>query len=97
MQWDSSFFVCFIPVGNYPSTEEGLEALTKKPSDDATNWQGPYVKRLSDDPWGNPYQYAFPGEQNPDTYDIWSWGPDGQESEDDIGNWEPGSENEDEF
>ena len=29
------------------------------------------------DPWGNPYQYACPGTHNPDSYDVWSLGPDG--------------------
>ena len=76
-----------IHMGNYPSTEQGLDALVNKPSEDAENWQGSYVKKLSNDPWGKPYQYRFPGTHNTDSYDIWSWGPDGQESEDDIGNW----------
>jgi general secretion pathway protein G len=40
------------------------------------------------DPWGNPYQLKSPGEKNPDGYDIWSNGPDGQSNTgDDIGNW----------
>jgi len=76
-----------VHMGNYPSTELGLGALLNKPSDEAVNWQGPYIKKLSNDPWGKPYQYAFPGTRNTDSYDIWSLGPDGKESEDDIGNW----------
>lgn len=86
-----------VHMGNYPSTEEGLAALKDKPSDDASNWQGPYIKKLSDDPWGNAYQYAFPGTHNTESYDIWSYGPDGKESSDDIGNWEAKSEDEDDF
>lgn len=85
-----------IHMDQFPSTEQGLVALMKKPSDDAENWQGPYIKKLPDDPWGNPYQYAYPGTHNENSYDLWSWGPDGKESEDDIGNWESsesGSEN----
>jgi general secretion pathway protein G len=85
-----------VHMGNYPSTEEGLEALVSPPSDEATGWKGPYVKRLPDDPWGNPYQYQFPGDRNPGAYDIWSFGPDGEESDDDIGNWEPGTGNDNE-
>jgi general secretion pathway protein G len=30
-----------------------------------------------------------PGKHNPDTFDVWSVGPDGQDgTDDDIGNWE---------
>lgn len=76
-----------VNMGRYPSTEEGLEALLKKPSDEAVNWRGPYVKKLNPDPWGTQYQYRYPGERNASTYDLWSLGPDGVESEDDIGNW----------
>ena len=40
------------------------------------------------DPWGNPYQYRRPGKRNPEEFDIFSMGKDGQEgTEDDIGNW----------
>lgn len=74
-------------VGRYPSTEEGLQALLRRPSEDATNWQGPYIKNLPKDPWRQDYQYRFPGEKNPDGYDIWSFGPDGVDSDRNIGNW----------
>jgi len=84
-----------IHTGNYPSTEEGLQALVTQPSEDATGWKGPYTKSIPDDPWGNPYQYRFPGERNVGSYDIWSLGPDGEESADDIGNWESGGDDED--
>ena len=50
---------------------------------------GGYVRRLPEDPWGNPYQYRQPGENG--AVDIWSFGADGQaggEGDDaDIGNW----------
>ena len=78
-----------VHMGSYPTTELGLKALMIRPSDEAVNWQGPYIKQLSKDPWGNEYQYRFPGEKNTESYDLWSWGPDGQESADDIGNWNP--------
>jgi general secretion pathway protein G len=40
------------------------------------------------DPWGHSYQYQNPGKHNPDRYDIYSMGPDGQpDTADDIGNW----------
>ncbi len=76
-----------VNMGHYPTTEEGLLALEKKPSDEAVNWRGPYVKKMNPDPWGNPYEYVSPAERSSGGYDLWSLGPDGQESEDDIGNW----------
>lgn len=82
-----------INMGNYPTTEQGLQALLTAPSENASNWQGPYVKSLPLDPWGKPYQYRFPGTHNPGSYDLWSFGPDGTESGDDIGNWKVTEEN----
>ncbi len=76
-----------VNMGGYPTTEEGLKALVSRPSEEATNWQGPYLKEIPRDPWGREYQYRYPGEKNPSGYDIWSWGPSGTEGEDDIGNW----------
>lgn len=79
-----------LDVGNYPSTEEGLTALMKAPAGKETKWKGAYLKELPLDPWGNPYQYRYPGTKNINAargYDAWSWGPDGSESADDIGNW----------
>ncbi|HVC30182.1 MAG TPA: type II secretion system major pseudopilin GspG, partial [Steroidobacteraceae bacterium] len=41
----------------YPTSDEGLDALVKQPNDPSvTHWHGPYVQRLSKDPWGRPYQ-----------------------------------------
>ena len=84
-------------VGNYPSTEEGLSALLKAPMGKASRWQGPYIKDRDGllDPWGNPYQYRYPGVHNRNSYDIWSMGPGGQSGDDDdIGNWDDDSKNE---
>lgn len=73
---------------NYPTTEQGLEALVTKPTippvpkryrEDA------YLKKVPKDPWQNDYQYLNPGEHG--KIDIFSLGPDQQQSEDDIGNW----------
>lgn len=77
-----------IDNGNYPTTEQGLNALFDKPATGAPRWRGPYIEKRPIDPWGNPYQYRFPGIKNPAKYDVWSHGPDGVESDDDIGNWE---------
>jgi general secretion pathway protein G len=76
--------------GFFPSTEQGLEALRKKPESEPSprNWNGPYIKRVPLDPWGNPYVYIRPGIHNTEDYDLYSLGPDGAESGgDDIVNW----------
>jgi general secretion pathway protein G len=66
--------------GAYPSTQQGLDALWKKPvtPPEPRNWNGPYLKkRVPQDPWANPYVYRSPGESNPDSYDLVSLGADG--------------------
>ena len=72
----------------YPSTEQGLNALVNKPSDDVKNWKkGGYVKKLRNDPWGNEYNYSKPG-RNDSEFEIFSNGADKQGgSDDDIGTW----------
>lgn len=79
--------------GRYPTTEQGLKALVEKPAIEPIprNWKpGGYLERLRADPWGNPYQYANPG--NHAEIDIWSWGSDGPSSTQGektwIGNWD---------
>jgi len=64
-----------LEVGRFPSTEEGLDALMRKPAG-ANNWNGPYIKKknLPTDPWGKPYHYVFPGENG--EFDIYSLGQD---------------------
>ena len=79
-----------IDIGSYPNTEEGLNALLKAPSGKESKWKRPYIEELPVDPWGRSYQYKFPGSKNingASGYDVWSLGPDGTESADDIGNW----------
>ena len=77
-----------LSTGRYPTTEEGLAALLKAPENLKDKWDGPYVRSLPNDPWGNPYQYRFPAQKSTDGYDVWSMGADGQsETDDDIGNW----------
>lgn len=77
---------------NYPSTDQGLQALVQKPSGspEARNWkQGGYLDRLPKDPWGNDYQYLNPGVQA--EVDVFSYGADGRPGGEgvnaDIGNW----------
>jgi general secretion pathway protein G len=76
---------------SYPTNEEGLKALVEKPNDpNVKNWRsGGYLKRLPKDPWGNDYQYQYPGTHG--DIDIFSFGADGQAGGEgvnaDIGNW----------
>jgi general secretion pathway protein G len=83
----ASLFRYRIDNGRYPNTEEGLQALMAAPGG-ATNWKGPYMESLPADPWGSQYQYRSPGQKNTDRYDLFSFGGDGVESADDIGNWQ---------
>lgn len=79
-----------LDMGNYPTTEEGLQALIRAPAGKEANWKGPYLEEIPVDPWKQDYQYKYPGSKNINGargYDIWSLGPDGTESADDIGNW----------
>ena len=75
----------------YPTSEQGLQALVTKPTSGPapTNWK-PYLEKLPNDPWGNPYQYLNPGVKGP--IDIMSFGADGKaggEGKDaDIGSWQ---------
>ena len=77
-----------VDTGRYPSSDEGLGALMEAPAN-VTGWNGPYLKRaVGNDPWGKPYVYSSPGQNNTSSYDLHSFGPDGQDgTEDDINNW----------
>jgi general secretion pathway protein G len=77
----------------YPTTDQGLRALVQQPTDpNIKNWRaGGYLQRgSSKDPWGNEYQYVYPGTHGRE-YDLFSFGADGQEGGEgldaDIGNW----------
>jgi len=81
-------------VGNYPETDEGLEALFRIPrsiNEDSKIWKGAYLEGTPEelrDPWGEEYIYTAPGKFNTDAYDLYSKGPDKKEdTEDDIKNW----------
>ena len=75
----------------YPTTEQGLDALVKRPSTGPQpgNWK-PYLDKLPLDPWGQPYQYLTPGLKG--DVDVFSWGADGKPGgtgrDADIGNWQ---------
>ncbi|MBN1902367.1 type II secretion system major pseudopilin GspG [Candidatus Sumerlaeota bacterium] len=75
-------------VGAFPSSEQGLAALVKCPSDvPEEDWDSAYLKEIPKDAWKEDFIYKFPGEHNQE-YDLYSKGPDRQEdTEDDIKNW----------
>lgn len=63
---------------NYPTTEQGLEALQPK-----------YIKQINKDPWDRDYLYLSPGEHG--DVDVFTYGADGKKGGEgmnaDIGNW----------
>ena len=59
-----------------PSTRSGLQYFV----------DNGVIPFLPLDPWGRPYQYHMPGEERP--YELFSLGPDGVESEDDLDIWD---------
>lgn len=72
--------------GYYPTTDQGLEALVNKPSNDPIprNWKADgYLQQLPIDPWGSAYQYINDDEK----IRIFSYGPKGKEGQSEIGNW----------
>lgn len=76
---ETPLFAYQIKHGAYPTTEEGLQAVVDSGE----------LKKLPEDPWKRPFRYRFPAQKSKNGYDLWSLGPDGVESDDDIGNWQP--------
>ncbi len=82
---ESALKVYKLDNGIYPTTEQGLEALIKKPQTppEPKNWKGPYLDSESVplDGWGNEFIYISSGK----SYTLISKGPDGVEgTKDDI-------------
>lgn len=78
----------------YPTNAQGLEALVSKPTEEPVPRRYPaggYVTRIPKDPWGREYIYLSPGDRNPHSYDLYTYGRDGKEGgegeDQDIGNW----------
>ena len=73
--------------GRFPSGDEGL-ARSCPPRATRRTGSSPYISRgVPNDPWGRPYIYRYPGTNNTHSYDLYSFGPDGREGNDDIDNW----------
>jgi general secretion pathway protein G len=71
-----------LDIGAYPPTLDGL-LQPPKGLPDPKKWSGPYLDKLPVDPWGQSYQYRYPG-QHGDKPDVWTVSPNGVQ----IGNWE---------
>jgi general secretion pathway protein G len=78
--------------GRYPTTEQGLAALVSRPTVAPLpqHWKsGGYLDRMPLDPWGNPYQYLYPGLRG--EIDVFSFGADGlaggEGFDADVGSW----------
>jgi len=68
----------YADVGRYPTPQEGLSVLIKRPPS-FTNWRGPYIDGdYSVDPWGNEYVYQVLGEGA--GYELFTYGPEGEAS-----------------
>ena len=71
-----------LDVGKYPSTEQGLQALRTKPSDEE-KWDGPYLpKSVPKDPWGHPYIYRRTDNGEVEMISLGANGTEGGEGED---------------
>jgi general secretion pathway protein G len=77
-------------TGRYPTTDQGLDALLRKPTSPPApeNWKGPYIEQDPLDPWKRRYEYRYPGNHPPRDYDLFSLGPDGVEGKDDVTSWQ---------
>ena len=79
--------------GFYPSTDQTLLALVKKPTSSPapSNWKT-YLKTLPKDPWGRDYLYLNPGQHG--DIDVFTYGANGQPGgtgvNAEIGNWNAG-------
>jgi general secretion pathway protein G len=82
-----------LSCNDYPSTDQGLEALISKSTvgKECDNYpDGGFLEKhvIPEDPWGNPYQYAYPGQNNTGSFDLWSMGKDEESNtQDDVVNW----------
>lgn len=72
-----------IKFNRYPTTAEGLQALTKPPGG-----KKPLMENIPKDPWDADYIFVCPGTHNNSKFDLQSKGADGvADTEDDIKNW----------
>ena len=100
-QFSSALQTYFLDCGRFPTTEQGLAALWRKPVfyPVPEKWDGPYLDREpGNDPWGTDFKYLS-AESSPMPAEVpenlpfvlISYGPDGKEGgkgeSDDICSW----------
>ena len=69
----------YVDCGRYPYEEEGLAVLLTAPDEMEEKWNGPYLKASEIlDPWDNEYVYVERGQVNPGSFDLISYGADGE-------------------
>lgn len=74
----SAISLYYLDVGRFPSTEQGLKSLVRKPAD-VKFWQGPYLEdEVPLDPWQNPYLHQATKSGISD-FSLFSYGADGSE------------------
>ena len=87
---ESALELYYLDAGQYPTTEQGLNALVSAPAG-VEAWHGPYIKLKKGivDPWGQTFGYKQPGEHG--ALDVFSLGRDkaagGEGEAKDIVNW----------
>ncbi len=86
-QYSSQLALYKLDNFTYPNT---LQAMVTNPGG-KKNWRQ-LLPKIDKDPWDNEYQYKFPGDNNPSSFDLWSFGADGAKGGEgfnaDIGNWD---------
>lgn len=83
-----------LDFNRYPTDDEGLAVLWDRerldPDANQSSWREYLERPMPRDRWGNEWGYRQQSEETDDLtkYDLWSFGPDGQEgTEDDIASW----------
>jgi general secretion pathway protein G len=73
-----------LSLHHYPSTGEGLNALTSPKGNEK-----PFMNSIPKDPWDRDYVYIYHGTKHSNSFDLMSYGPDGvQGGGDDVTNWQ---------
>lgn len=83
-----------IAFGRYPTEDEGVEVLWSRDALDVDDeseedaWEAFLTDPAVNDPWGNPWQYTDQPEEDTRDYELWSYGPDGEDgTDDDVRSW----------
>lgn len=72
-----------INAGNYPTNQQGLQALVTAP-EKSSRWTQ-VLDKLPNDPWGTAYSYKYPGSRKASEFELISAGPDRNPgTEDDV-------------